>query len=614
MCALPDAQHVVVALNETTTAGDVVELWTVFNGGEEPRFAAADIGLPPADFGSHARRGAFLTQPVFHAHRSETAMMRYLKALESRDLSLTHSMIPLGSCTMKLNAAAELMPISWRGFAGLHPFAPLATAQGYQRLFAQLEQWLADITGLAAVSLQPNSGSQGEYAGLLAIRAYQRGRGEGERDACLIPVSAHGTNPASAAMAGLRVIAVACDGNGNVDLADLAQKIAAHRERLCCLMVTYPSTHGVFEPGIVSAITQVHEAGGQVYMDGANMNAQVGLTSPGLIGADVCHLNLHKTFAIPHGGGGPGMGPICVARHLAPFLPKHGVVPVGGFGTAPGPVSAAPWGSASILPIPWMYIRMMGRDGLTSASATAILSANWIAHRLGGDYPVLYRGAKGLIAHECILDLRPLAAQTGIGAEDVAKRLMDYGFHAPDPVLPGRRHPDDRADRKRAVRRAGALLRGHAGDPRRDPRRRRGPCRSSGQSAEERSAHQQRAVRRWLDACLWPRAGGVPAAVCARTQILAERRAHRQYVGRSQPDLHLPERRGDRGALGLRPARPRYRVTSAVRRGGRRAASGDPNSTARRRDAAPPPTAARRGRGSTSPERRMRRTSSAAAR
>ncbi len=433
---LPDAQHVVVALDETTTDADIVDLWAAFNGGEDPRFTPADLGLPKADFGGFARQDAFLRQGVFHAHRSETAMMRYLKELEGRDLSLTHSMIPLGSCTMKLNAAAELMPISWKGFAGLHPFAPQSTAQGYQRLFAQLEQWLADITGLAAVSLQPNSGSQGEYAGLLAIRAFQRSRGEGHRDACLIPVSAHGTNPASAAMAGLRVVAVACDADGNVDLADLAKKVAEHQDRLCCLMVTYPSTHGVFEPGIAKATKLVHEAGGQVYMDGANMNAQVGLTSPGLIGADVCHLNLHKTFAIPHGGGGPGVGPICVARHLAPFLPKHGVVPVGGFGTDPGPVCAAPWGSASILPIPWMYIRMMGWDGLVEATKVAILSANWIAHRLGKHFPVLYRGAKGLVAHECILDLRPLAAKTGIGAEDVAKRLMDYGFHAPTLSFP----------------------------------------------------------------------------------------------------------------------------------------------------------------------------------
>ncbi|MBN8525451.1 MAG: aminomethyl-transferring glycine dehydrogenase, partial [Planctomycetes bacterium] len=433
---LPDAQHVVVALNETTTEADVADLWAAFNGGEDPRFTPAEIGLPAADFGQHARRGAFLRQPVFHAHRSETAMMRYLKSLEAKDLSLTRSMIPLGSCTMKLNAAAELMPVSWREFGGLHPFAPMSTAQGYQRLFGQLEQWLADITGFAAVSLQPNSGSQGEYAGLLAIRAYQRARGEGHRDACLIPVSAHGTNPASAAMVGLRVVAVACDGQGNVDLADLARKAAEHRDQLCCLMVTYPSTHGVFEPGIADACRLVHEAGGQVYMDGANMNAQVGLTSPGQIGADVCHLNLHKTFAIPHGGGGPGVGPICVARHLAPFLPKHGVVPVGGFGTDPGPVSAAPWGSASILPISWMYIRMMGPDGLLEATRTAILSANWIAHRIGGAFPVLYRGASGLVAHECIVDVRPLQAKTGIGAEDVAKRLMDYGFHAPTLSFP----------------------------------------------------------------------------------------------------------------------------------------------------------------------------------
>jgi glycine dehydrogenase len=433
---MPDAQHIVIALDETASAADVEELWAVFNVGLPAPFRAADLGLPAAAFGAHARSGAFLRQPVFHEHRSETAMMRYLKRLENRDLSLTRSMIPLGSCTMKLNAAAELMPVSWREFGGLHPFAPLGTAQGYQRLFGQLEQWLADITGFAAVSLQPNSGSQGEYAGLLAIRAYHRARGQGARDVCLIPVSAHGTNPASAAMAGLRVVAVACDQNGNVDIADLRAKADEHRERLCCLMVTYPSTHGVFEDGIPEACRIVHERGGQVYMDGANMNAQVGLTSPGQIGADVCHLNLHKTFAIPHGGGGPGMGPICVAKHLAPFLPKHGVIPVGGSGSDPGPVSAAPWGSASILPIPWMYIRMMGPDGLLDATKVAILSANWIAHRLSPAYPVLYRGAKGLVAHECIIDLRSLQAKTGIGAEDVAKRLMDYGFHAPTLSFP----------------------------------------------------------------------------------------------------------------------------------------------------------------------------------
>jgi glycine dehydrogenase len=432
----PDPQHLVVSLDETAGVDDVVALWTAFNGGQPPAFTPASIGLPKPALGAFARQGGFLAQPVFHAHRSETAMLRYLRTLESRDLSLTTSMIPLGSCTMKLNAAAELMPVSWREFAGLHPFAPLRSAQGYQQLFAQLEAWLAEITGLAAVSLQPNAGSQGEYAGLLAIRAWFRSRGEAQRDLCLIPTSAHGTNPASAAMAGMGVVAVACDARGNVDLADLRAKAAEHRERLCCLMVTYPSTHGVFEAGIREACAIVHAHGGQVYMDGANMNAQVGLTSPGLIGADVCHLNLHKTFAIPHGGGGPGVGPICVARHLAPFLPKHGVVPVGGAGNDPGPVSAAPWGSASILPISWMYIRMMGSEGLRRATAIAILNANYIARRLDPFFPVLYRGEHGLVAHECIVDLRPLQAKSGIGAEDVAKRLMDYGFHAPTLSFP----------------------------------------------------------------------------------------------------------------------------------------------------------------------------------
>ncbi|MEK7412881.1 MAG: aminomethyl-transferring glycine dehydrogenase [Planctomycetota bacterium] len=433
---IPDAQHVVINLDETVTTAHVEALWAVFNGSTAPGFTATDVGLPAAALGQFARRGDFLRQSVFHQYRSETAMLRYLRLLESRDLSLTSSMIPLGSCTMKLNAAAELMPLSWREFGNLHPFAPATATAGYQRLFAQLEQWLAEITGFHAVSLQPNAGSQGEYAGLLAIRSHHRARGEGHRDICLIPTSAHGTNPASASMTGLKVVAVACDKDGNVDLADLRKKAAEHSKALCCLMVTYPSTHGVFEAGIKDACAITHEHGGQVYMDGANMNAQVGLTSPGLIGADVCHLNLHKTFAIPHGGGGPGMGPICVARHLAPYLPKHCVVAVGGSGSVPGAVSAAPWGSASILTISWMYIRMLGPDGLTAATKTAILSANYIAHRLAPYYPTLYRGVKGLVAHECILDIRPLAAQTGIGAEDISKRLMDYGFHAPTLSFP----------------------------------------------------------------------------------------------------------------------------------------------------------------------------------
>ena len=359
-------------------------------------------------------------------------MLRYLRRLESKDLSLTTSMIPLGSCTMKLNATAEMFPVSWPEFAKLHPFAPLSQTRGYQTLFRQLERWLAECTGFAGVSLQPNAGSQGEYAGLLVIRKYHLSRGDTHRNVCLIPTSAHGTNPASAAMAGMKIVAVACDANGNIDVNDLRAKAEANRNELSCLMVTYPSTHGVFEEAIRDICTIVHDNGGQVYMDGANMNAQVGLTSPGGIGADVCHLNLHKTFCIPHGGGGPGMGPIGVAQHLVEFLPGHPVVNLGGENPI-GAISAAPWGSASILPISWVYIAMMGAEGLTDATMYAILNANYIAHRLNPYFPVLYKGKNGLVAHECIVDLRPYKSVT---VEDVAKRLMDYGFHAPTISFP----------------------------------------------------------------------------------------------------------------------------------------------------------------------------------
>jgi glycine dehydrogenase len=362
-------------------------------------------------------------------------MLRYLRRLEAKDLSLTTSMIPLGSCTMKLNATSEMLPLSWEKIGGLHPFVPVSQAKGYATLFRQLEQWLAEITGFHAVSLQPNAGSQGEYAGLLVIRAYHKSRGDNNRTVCLIPTSAHGTNPASAAMVGMEIVGVACDGEGNIDLADLKAKIAAHRDRLAALMVTYPSTHGVFESNIKEICSLIHEAGGQVYMDGANMNAQVGLCSPGDIGADVCHLNLHKTFCIPHGGGGPGVGPIGVAEHLAPFLPGHSVIPTGGSRSI-GEVSAAPWGSASILVISWMYLRMMGPDGLAMASALAILNANYIAKRLESYFPVLYRGSNGTVAHECILDLREWKTRAGVEVEDVAKRLMDFGFHAPTMSWP----------------------------------------------------------------------------------------------------------------------------------------------------------------------------------
>ena len=413
-----------ISLDEATSAGDVVELWQVFNGDKAPGFTVADLTIQTTDCG--LRTSKFLQHPVFNRYHSETEMLRYIKRLESRDLSLTASMIPLGSCTMKLNATAEMFPVSWPEFGKIHPFAPIKQTRGYQKMFEQLETWLAEITGFAGISLQPNAGSQGEYAGLLVIRAYHESRNESHRTVCLIPSSAHGTNPASAVMAGMRVVSVACDSSGNIDVADLKAKAEAHKDTLAALMITYPSTHGVFEETIREICEIIHANGGQVYMDGANMNAQVGLTSPGFIGADVCHLNLHKTFCIPHGGGGPGVGPIGVAEHLVEFLPGHNVINLGGESPI-GAVSAAPWGSASILTISWMYIAMMGADGLTEATKFAILNANYISKRLEKHFPTLYR-SNGLVAHECILDLR---AFKGTTAEDVAKRLMDYGFHAP---------------------------------------------------------------------------------------------------------------------------------------------------------------------------------------
>ena len=390
-------------------------------------------GHPPAGL---ARESAFLTHPVFHRYRSETEMLRYLRKLCDRDLALDRAMIPLGSCTMKLNATAEMMPVTWPEFATIHPFAPADQTEGFASLIHRLADWLREATGFAAVSLQPNAGSQGEYAGLMVIRAWHHSRGQGHRRICLIPTSAHGTNPASAVMAGLQVVAVSCDGQGNIDLEDLERKAIAHAGDLAALMVTYPSTHGVFEPGIRRICELVHEHGGQVYLDGANLNAQVGLCKPGLYGADVCHLNLHKTFCIPHGGGGPGVGPIAVAAHLAPFLPGHPLEPATGGVEAIGPISAAPLGSAGILPISWMYIRMMGGSGLRRASQVALLAANVIAQRLDPHFPVLYRGSGGRVAHECILDLRPLKRSCGLEVEDLAKRLMDYGFHAPTVSWP----------------------------------------------------------------------------------------------------------------------------------------------------------------------------------
>ncbi len=434
---LVDDSSIGVSLGETASVADIADLWAAFNGGKDPGFDHDDVaeGLEMRITGPAARTTAFMTHPVFSSYHSETEMLRYMRRLESRDLSLTHSMIPLGSCTMKLNATAEMFPVTWPEFGALHPFAPSDQTAGYRDMLTELERDLAEITGFAAVSLQPNAGSQGEYAGLLVISRYHESRGESHRNICLIPQSAHGTNPASAVMAGMKVVVVKTDTSGNIDMADLRAKAAQHRSDLAALMVTYPSTHGVFEEGIREVCEIVHEGGGQVYMDGANMNAMVGLCRPGDIGADVCHLNLHKTFCIPHGGGGPGMGPIGVGAHLAAFLPGHPVIRVGGE-QAVGAVSAAPWGSASILPISYMYIKMMGGEGLTLATMVAILNANYIAKRLEGHYPVLYKGTKGRVAHECILDTRPLKASAGIEVEDIAKRLMDYGFHAPTVSFP----------------------------------------------------------------------------------------------------------------------------------------------------------------------------------
>ncbi len=423
-----DGRGVAVALDETVTREQLDALAGLLGGalGEAPD------SIP----GPLARATPILTQPVFGAYHAEHEMLRYLKRLEDKDVALNRSMIPLGSCTMKLNATAEMMPITLPGFADIHPFAPPGQTRGYLALIGRLQEWLCAVTGFAAVSLQPNAGSQGEYAGLLAIRGYHAARGEGHRDICLIPSSAHGTNPASAVMAGCRVVVTGCDRDGNVDLDDLRAKAAQHADKLAALMVTYPSTHGVFEATIQEVCDIVHGHGGQVYMDGANMNAQVGLTSPGRIGADVCHLNLHKTFCIPHGGGGPGVGPIGVAAHLAPHLPNHPARADAGPPTGMGPVSAAPFGSAMILPISYAYVRMMGGPGLTRATQVAILNANYMARRLGPHYPILYTGQDGLVAHECILDCRGFKAEAGIEVEDVAKRLQDYGFHAPTMSWP----------------------------------------------------------------------------------------------------------------------------------------------------------------------------------
>ncbi|MFB9238309.1 aminomethyl-transferring glycine dehydrogenase [Plantactinospora siamensis] len=445
-----DADRVGVSCDETTTEAHLAAVWAAFGVPAPPADAPAAAALPAG----LARTSDFLTHPVFRTHHSETAMLRYLRRLADFDYALDRGMIPLGSCTMKLNATAEMEPISWPEFAHLHPYAPADQTAGYRELIDQLQRWLAEVTGYDAVSVQPNAGSQGELAGLLAIRGWHRSRGEAGRDVCLIPASAHGTNAASAVMAGMRVVVVACDDEGNVDLVDLDTKIDQHRDRLAAIMVTYPSTHGVYETGIASLCAKVHDAGGQVYVDGANLNALLGFAKPGRFGADVSHLNLHKTFCIPHGGGGPGVGPVAARAHLAPFLPGDPLAAGAGLGAAGAPagsaaagadasgdpvrpvISAAAHGSAGILPIPWAYLRMMGADGLARATGVAVLAANYVAARLRGHFPVLYAGNKGLVAHECILDLRPLTKATGVTVDDVAKRLIDYGFHAPTMSFP----------------------------------------------------------------------------------------------------------------------------------------------------------------------------------
>ena len=437
-----DADHVGISLDETTRRNEVKALWRVFSVSADDELGIQEIddGIKECIPKSLQRNSEILTHPVFERYHSETEMMRYMQKLSRKDIALDRAMIPLGSCTMKLNAATEMQALSLREFSAMHPFAPLDQAQGYLQLFEELEEMLCDLTGFDAFSFQPNAGSQGEYAGLLVIKKYHETRGEGHRNICLIPASAHGTNPASAILAGLKVVVVACDEKGNVDVADLETKAKEHADNLAALMITYPSTHGVYEEAFQDICENIHRYGGQVYMDGANFNALVGICRPALIGADVAHINLHKTFAIPHGGGGPGAGPIGVRSHLAPFLPDHPLVkevnPAAGEAGTIGTISAAPWGSSSILSISWAYIAMMRNTGLRRATMVAILSANYIAQKLAPHFPILYTGKNGMVAHECIIDLRPIKESSGVTVDDVAKRLVDYGFHAPTMSFP----------------------------------------------------------------------------------------------------------------------------------------------------------------------------------
>ena len=555
---LVDRDHLGVALDETTRREHLETLWQVLGSGRElPDFDALDRALPEVIPAALRRAGRFLLHPVFGQHHSETEMLRYLRRLQAKDLALDRTMIPLGSCTMKLNATTEMIPVTWPEFGALHPFAPLDQAEGYRQLLGELSAWLAEITGFAAISLQPNAGSQGEYAGLLTILKYHEVRGEAHRKVCLIPASAHGTNPASAHMAGLEVVVVGCDDSGNVDLDDLRAKAAAHGANLAALMITYPSTHGVFEAAIRDICAIVHEHGGQVYLDGANLNALVGICRVAEIGADVAHLNLHKTFCIPHGGGGPGMGPIGVKAHLAPYLPDHAVV--GGVNPQAGPdgtigqVSAAPWGSASILPISWAYIAMMGAAGLTRATQVAILNANYIATRLAPHYPIVYAGKNGRVAHECIIDLRQIRQACGVTVEDVAKRLVDYGFHAPTMSWPvpdtmmiepteseAKGELDRFCDAMIAIRAEIAAIE-------------RGEADAIEQSSAQRAAHGGSADRR-VDPALLPREGLLPGRGRAREQVLAAGRTRRQRLRRSQPDLLLPARGRLSDRRGIDPA------------------------------------------------------------